>query len=114
MVKKPINPPTNPDAAAEEDRSFFYRISEDRTHYLFIGEMDDAGDNNSLMAALVPPPSFSSKKVAFCISLPWYPGEKCCADGLPYPPTNPPPYEGMTLAEEEDENWTENEDKSNE
>ena len=96
MIKKPVDPPTHPDCDEGDRRVFVYFISEDRTHYVFVGESEGAKD---LAEAVVTAPYIDSERVANAIMLWWFPGEKCSIDGLPYPPSDVPPYEGLSTVD---------------
>lgn len=100
MINPPINPPTHPDD--DSDRIFLYRISDDRTHYEFIGECESVEE---MATAMVQPVGFESESIAAYVQFHWYPGDKCTVDGLPYPhdPENPP-YAGFSIARDEDGN----------
>lgn len=103
----PVDPPTNPDLIEEPERCFFYRLSNDCTHYEYVGEGEgdtfhERSCDKEAHAACWEATEHCSENIAYMVPLWWYPGEKCSVDGLPWPPTDPPPYEGFEVVKDEE------------
>ncbi len=102
IIENPINPPTTPneardrEAAGEAERHFVYVLSEDKTHYVFRGEITDKIDDYAAISIeqheRLAAENWASRNIAIAYWVEWYPGEKADANGLPFPhdPENPP------------------------
>lgn len=116
IIDNPINPPTSPNEAKEREssgepeRHFVYVLSDDKTHYVFRGEITDKIHD---YCAIVMEQSerfeaenWSSRIIAMTFMVEWFPGEKADAKGLPFPhdPENPPYESPWQLCKDEDGN----------